>query len=154
MDSAALYHSVSPQTTPHQARLFLSMGNNCLRAMARALDITYNADPLPEDGIRLTRAEFDEGYARLEGAHFALERDNEEAWRHFHGWRVNYEQIVDSLTRLVVPPPAPWFLDRPELGAIDWPVVRNRTPDDPNGVQTFGSSKTLSTPSPRESNNS
>jgi hypothetical protein len=37
MDSAALYHSVSPDQTPRQARLCLSMGNNCLRSVARAL---------------------------------------------------------------------------------------------------------------------
>ena len=35
MDSAALYHAVSPAQTPRQARLCLSMGINCLRSMAR-----------------------------------------------------------------------------------------------------------------------
>jgi hypothetical protein len=154
MDSAAMYHSVSPQLAPHQSRLCLSMGTNCLRSMARALNLPHETDPLPDAGIRLTRAEFDEGYARLEGAHFPLERDIEESWKHFQGWRINYEPIVDALTRLVVPPPAPWFISRPELGGTDWPVVRNRTPDDPQGAQTFGSSKTFKTPSRRESNNS
>ena len=62
MDSAALYHSVSPQLTPREARLCLSMGTNCLRSMARALHIPYDTDPLPTAGIRLTRAEFNEGY--------------------------------------------------------------------------------------------
>jgi hypothetical protein len=154
MDSAAMYHACSPQLAPRQSRLCLSMGTNCLRSMAGALDLPYQTDPKPDDGIRLTRAEFDEGYARLEGAGFPLERDNEDSWRHFAGWRINYEPIVDRLTRMVVPPPAPWFIARPELGATDWPVVRNRTPDDPDGVQTFGSSKTFKTPSDRESNNS
>jgi hypothetical protein len=154
MDSAAIYHSVSPQMSPHQARLALSMGNNCLRSMARALDLPHETDPLPTAGIRLTRDEFADGYARLEGAHFPLERDLEDSWRHFQGWRVNYEPIVDELTRLVVPPPAPWFIPRPELGETDWPLVRNRTPEDPEGAQTFGSSKTFNTPSRRESNNS
>ena len=54
MDSAALYHSVSPQLTPHQARLCLSMGIRCLRSMAGALHIPYDADPLPSASIRLT----------------------------------------------------------------------------------------------------
>jgi len=154
MDSAAMYHACSPQLAPRQSRLALSMGTNCLRSMAGALDLPHETDPKPDDGIRLTRAEFDEGYARLEGAEFPLERDNDEAWRHFQGWRINYEPIVDALTNLVVPPPAPWFVSRPQLGGTDWPVVRNRTPDDPDGVQTFGSSKTFKTPSRRESNNS
>ena len=66
MDSAALYHAVSPHQTPREARLCLSMGISCLRSMAGALQIPYDADPLPTTGIRLTRAEFDEGFHRLE----------------------------------------------------------------------------------------
>jgi hypothetical protein len=130
------------------------MGTNCLRSMARALQLPYDADPSPTAGIRLSREEFNEGFARLESLGFPLERDEEESWRNFQGWRVNYEPIVDELTRLVVPPPAPWFLPRPGLGATEWPVVRNRTPEEPQGSQFFGSSKTFKTPSRRESNNS
>jgi hypothetical protein len=62
-----------------------------------------------------------------------MERSDEETWRNFSGWRVNYEAIVDRLTRLIVPPPAPWLLDRPEVGRIVWPGVINRTPDEPEG---------------------
>jgi hypothetical protein len=151
MDSAALYHSVSPEQTPRQARLCLSMGTNCLRSMARALKIPHEADPLPTSGIRLTREEFAAGYHRLEAVQFPVERDLEESWRHFQGWRVNYESIVDSLTRLILPPPAPWLLALPLMGEVEWPDVRNRTPDHPEGGQFPGSSKTLRTPSPRES---
>jgi hypothetical protein len=154
LDSAALYHSISPERTPQQARLCLSMGTNCLRSMARALHMPYDTDPLPTDPIRLTRAEFDEGFARLESVGFPMERDADESWRNFQGWRINYEPIVDGLTRLIVPPPAPWFLIRPELGDAPWPEVKNRTPEHPEGAQLFGSSKTFSTPSRRESNNS
>jgi len=154
MDSAALFHAVNPEQTPHQARLCLRMGITCLRSMARALRIPYDEDPMPTSGIRLTRAEFDDGYGRLQSIEFPLARDADEAWRHFQGWRVNYEAIVDAVADLVVPPPAPWFRDRPELGASRRPLVKNRTPDQPEGAQSFGSSKTLRTPSDRESNNS
>jgi hypothetical protein len=154
MDSAALYHAVSPQQTPREARLCLSMGVNCLRSMARALHIAYDPDPLPTADIRLTRSEFEDGFRRLESTGFPLERDLEESWRHFKGWRVGYEPIVDELTRLTVPPPAPWFVVRPELGDAEWPSVRNRTPEDPAGAQPFGSSKTFKTPSSRESKSS
>jgi hypothetical protein len=154
MDSAALYHAVSPELTPREARLCLAMGTNCLRSMAGALNIPFDLDPLPTDGIRLTRAEFDDGFQRLEQRSFPLERDADEAWRHFQGWRVNYEPIVDALTVLVVPPPAPWFIDRPELGKAEWPLVLNRTPDEPAGSQFFGSKRTFKTPSVRESKSS
>jgi hypothetical protein len=137
MDSAALYHAVSPGRTPRQARLCLSMGNNCLRSMAGALRIPYDTDPDPAGGTRLTREEFARGFERLEEVHFPMERDLEESWRHFQGWRVNYEPIVDMLTKLIMPPPAPWFLPRPGLGQAQWPAIRNRTPDDPEGVNPF-----------------
>ncbi len=154
MDSAAVYHSVSPQLTPRQARLCLSMGIRCLRSMAGALHIPFDPDPLPTTGIRLTRQEFEAGFRRLEEVHFPLERDLDESWRHFQGWRVNYEPIVDALTRLIAPPPSPWFLAQPDLGATQWPLILNRTPDEPQGAQFFGSSKTFKTPPARESNNS
>jgi hypothetical protein len=153
MDSAALYHSVSPDQAPRQARLCLAMGIRCLRSIARALKIEFDADPLPTTGTRLTREEFDEGYHRLEEVQFPMERDADESWRNFVGWRVNYESIVDKLTQLVLPPPAPWFVPRPELGEATWPLVRNRTPEHPEGTLQFGRSKTFKTPSTRESNN-
>jgi hypothetical protein len=151
MDSAALFHAVSPDQTPRQARLCLSMGTGCLRSMARALQIPYDEDPLPTTTIRLTREEFRDGYGRLEEVQFPMERDFEESWRHFQGWRVNYESIVDSLTRITLPPPAPWLLDRPIMGKVEWPDVKNRTPDHPEGTQFIVSNKTLRTPSRRES---
>jgi hypothetical protein len=154
MDSAALYHSVSPGRTPRQARLCLSMGIRCMRSMASALRIPYETDPLPTSAIRLSRSEFEDGFRRLEEVHFPMERELDESWRNFQGWRINYEPIVDALTRLIAPPPAPWFVDRPELGEAEWPIVINRTPDEPEGAQGFGVSSIFKTPSARESNNS
>ncbi len=154
MDSAALFHAASPEQTPRQARLCLSMGIRCMRSMAGALGIPFDADPLPLAEIRLTKAEFEDGYRRLKEVNFPVERDVDESWRNFQGWRINYEPIVDALTKLIVPPPAPWFVARPELGDAEWPVVVNRTPDQPDGAQGFGVSKTFKTPSARESNNS
>ena len=97
MDSAALYHSISPSQTPHQARLCLSMGIRCLRSMARALHIPYDSDPLPTAGTRLTKEEFEDGFRRLHEVNWPAERDLDESWRNFQGWRVNYEPIVDAL---------------------------------------------------------
>ena len=146
MDSAALYHAVSPSQTPRQARLCLSMGTNCLRSMAGVLKIPFDPDPVPTAGTRLTKEEFAQGYARLTDVHFPLERELDEAWRHFQGWRINYESIVDGLTKLIMPPPAPWFLPRPGLGPAEWPAVRNRTPDDPEGNLPFRPGFTATTP--------
>ena len=133
MDSAALYHAVSPDQTPRQARLCLSMGIRCMRAVARALKIPFEDDPLPTTGIRPDAGGVRRRLRRLTEVNFPMERDADEAWRNFVGWRVNYEPIVDELTRLVLPPPAPWFVRRPELGDATWPVIKNRTPEHPEG---------------------
>jgi hypothetical protein len=141
LDAAALHDSLSPSTAPRQARLCLQMGTNCLRSLAHALRIPHEPDPLPTTPIRLTEAEFMEGYDLLEEVGFPIERDRDDAWRQFSGWRVNYESVADALTRLVVPPPAPWLLPRPELGAATFPRVLNRTPEDPEGRRPFGKGK-------------
>jgi hypothetical protein len=131
MDAAALSDALAPQSTPREARLCLMMGVRALRLLADALGIPYDADPLPTGGLRLTYEEFLEGTDRLALTEYPFERTPEEAWPHFRGWRVNYEALMDEFTRRVVPPPAPWFLPRPELGAVEWPRILNRTPDDP-----------------------
>jgi hypothetical protein len=131
LDAAALHHAVAPDGAPREARLCLRMGINCLRSLADVLRIGYDPDPLPDDPIRLTEEEFGVGFDLLASVGFPIEVSRAEAWRHFRGWRVNYEGIADGLTRLVLPPPAPWLLPRPELGPASFPTILNRTPDDP-----------------------
>lgn len=131
MDAAALQHALSPASAPVQARLCLQVGTNCLRSLAGALRVPYDRDPLPTAPVRLTYEEYLVGIDRLARAGFSFERSPDEAWRHFRGWRVNYESIADALTEVFMPPPAPWFVDRPWLGAMRYPFVLNRTPDDP-----------------------
>jgi len=38
--------------------------------------------------------------------------DQDQAWRDFAGWRVNYDQVLIELAELVMAPPAPWSSDR------------------------------------------
>lgn len=131
LDAAALQDAINPGSAPRQARTCLQMGMNTLRGLAGVLHIDYDPDPLPTTPIRLTYEEFTTGIERLQQVEFPFERTPEEAWRHFSGWRINYEPIVDALTLLVMPPPAPWFRARPWLGEIRRPRVLDRTPDDP-----------------------
>jgi len=136
LDAAALHDSLCPDSAPRQARICLSMGIGCLRSLAQALRIPFDPDPRPTGELRLRVDEFMAGVTRLELAGFPFERTPAEAWRHFTGWRINYESIVDELTRLVIPPPAPWMRNRPETGAPNWPGIKNRTPDDPEPQRT------------------
>ncbi len=131
LDAAALHLALAPSTAPSQARLCLRMGIDCLRSLADVLHFPYDPDPLPTDPLRLRQDEFDEGFDLLERVPFPVETTREEAWRHFKGWRINYEPIVDQLTHLVMPPPAPWLVSRPQVGSASFPTILNRTPNDP-----------------------
>jgi hypothetical protein len=135
MDAAALHVSLCPESSPSAARTMLMMGTRCLRSLAGTLRIDFDPDPLPSSPIRLTYDDYMEGVAHLQEVEFPMERTPEEAWSHFHGWRVNYEGIIDELTRLLMPPPTPWTLPRPNLGPVTWPTVKNRTPENPEAVR-------------------
>jgi hypothetical protein len=140
MDSAALLHALSPGATPAQARLSLRMGIDCLRQIARTIGIPFENDPRPDEGIQLTRGKFDEGLARLRGVGFRAERTPDEAWRHFQGWRVNYESIAYRLAYATDSVPARWSGPRRFAGGDeDRRPFLNRTPDDPDGVQPLPS---------------
>jgi hypothetical protein len=46
-------------------------------------------------------------------AGWVFEREPDEAWPHFHGWRVNYEAAAYALARFLDLPPAVWSGSRP-----------------------------------------
>jgi hypothetical protein len=127
LDSAAAYLSLCPRTAPTQARLCLRMGFTCLRDVADAVGFDYDPDPFPDDPIDLTFEEFAGAVARLEDAGIVSERSTEEAWTHFHGWRVNYESLAYQIADYVVAPPAPWSGPRSKLPGMA--IVPRRPPD-------------------------
>jgi hypothetical protein len=133
LDAAALQLSLSPSTTPTDARLCLRMGFTCLRSIADLLRLPYDPDPLPDDPIELTYEEFLGGVHRLEEVDFPIERAPEEAWPHFKGWRVNYEAVAYALADLVIAPPGPWSGPRRHLPGLAIVPQRppDRQPDDP-----------------------
>ncbi|MEO8293075.1 MAG: hypothetical protein ABI635_08025 [Actinomycetota bacterium] len=135
MDSAALLHATSPDQSSLQARLSLRMGIDCLRQLATTVGMPFDDDPRPDEPIELTREEFDDGLARLEEVGFPMERTADESWRHFAGWRVNYESIAYRLASSINAVPAPW--SGPRRSAVPEVSHRrflNRTPDHPEGT--------------------
>jgi hypothetical protein len=124
LDSAAMYLALAPERAPSQARLCLRMGFTCLRRVADTVGIAYDADPKPEDDIVLTRFEFEQGVAHLERVGFRVEQDLDEAWRHFRGWRVNYEAVAYALADRTVAPPALWSGERRRLPGPPLPPWR------------------------------
>jgi len=131
LDCAAMQLALCPAEAPSsQARQCLRMGFTALRRLAEMLRIEFTADPLPDDRIELTPAEFADAVAYLASNGFALQRSAAEAWPDFHGWRVNYEQIAHALARRFHAPPALWS-GAPE--PIAPRTVRDRTHADPEG---------------------
>jgi hypothetical protein len=137
LDAAALYLAVVPDRAPSAARHCLRTGFLGLRALARLFRVELPDDPQPDAPIALTYEEFSEGLDRLEAVGFPIERSREEAWRHFRGWRVNYEAAAYLLADRLVAVPAPWSGERRslQLGAEELLPARpqHRSPDDPEG---------------------
>lgn len=139
MDAAAMHLALWPRTAPPEARPVLRVGYVTLRALGKSLRLRVPADPHPDDPLQLTRAEFEEGVAWVTRAGLAPERDTDEAWRHFQGWRVNYEAAAYAIAYLLNLPPALWSGPRRSALPIAKPPPRppHRSPDqNPNGDAT------------------
>src|SRR5579859_2187737 len=109
LDSAALFLALSPTAAPViPARLCIRSGFLCFNRIGRAMgfDIPLEADPAA--GISLSYDEFLEAVERMREVDFPIERDPEQAWPDFVGWRVNYEQAAYAVAAAVSAVPAKW----------------------------------------------
>src|SRR5579863_5051881 len=109
LDSAALFLALSPKAAPEvQARLCLRGGFSCFNRIGRAMGFDIPLEPNPAAGISLSYDEFLEAVARMREVDFVIERDPQEAWTDFVGWRVNYEQAAYAVAAAVSAVPAKW----------------------------------------------
>jgi len=108
LDGAALHLALNPSSAPHQARPLLRVGYITLRRLAASMDLPIPQDPAPTDPIDLAKADFDDAVRWLHEAGWETERLADDAWPHFHGWRVNYEAAVYQLAYHLDLPPALW----------------------------------------------
>ena len=109
LDSAALFLALSPKAAPVvPARLCLRSGFLCFNRIARAMGFDIPQEPNPADGISLSYDEFLEAVERMREVDFPIERDPEQAWPDFVGWRVNYERAAYAVAAAVYAVPAKW----------------------------------------------
>jgi hypothetical protein len=109
LDSAALFLALSPKTAPVvPARLCIRSGFLCFNRIARAMGFDIPLEPDPDAGISLTYEEFLEAVDRMREVDFPIERDPEQAWPDFVGWRVNYERAAYAVAAAVYAVPAKW----------------------------------------------
>ncbi|MGD0440268.1 MAG: hypothetical protein ABSB52_06530 [Acidimicrobiales bacterium] len=131
LDAAAMHLSLNPTNAPSEARMCLRMGFTALRRIAQTLHWDFDKDPSPTGDIQLTYEEFAYAVNLVKETGFPTERATEEAWRHFRGWRVNYESLAYRLADHVVAPRAPWSGERRHLPLELMPPKRppHRNPD-------------------------
>jgi hypothetical protein len=124
MDSAAMLLALCPSRERIEPRLAIRAGFTALIDVGAAMGVQVPADPSPDSDIRLSFEEFAAAVAQLDAVGFPRERSAAQAWPHFRGWRVNYEELVYELARLTDAVPAPWS------GPRRWPaeVIAVRRP--------------------------
>ena len=116
LDSAAMFLAISPEAAPEiAARLCIRGGFQCFNRVARAMGYVIPEEADPAAGIAVSYADFLAAIARLREVDFPIERDPEQAWPDFVGWRVNYERAAYALTLAIDAPPAPWSGPRRHL---------------------------------------
>jgi hypothetical protein len=109
LDSAALMLALAPKAAPVvPARLCLRGGFLCFNQIARAMDLDVPQNPDVDGRISLTYEEFLDAVERMRKLDFPIEREPEEAWPDFAGWRVNYEQAAYAVAAAVDVVPAMW----------------------------------------------
>ncbi len=118
LDAAALHLAICPQSAPTQARPLLRMGYLTLRKIASVTGIPVDNDPAPDARLDLTREQFDSAVAQLVSSGWLPERDLDDAWQHFRGWRVNYEAAAYGLAYHLDVVPALWSGPRRNSEAV------------------------------------
>ncbi len=109
LDSAALYLVLSPDSAPTvAARLCLRSGFLCFTEIARAMKLKVPESLDSATGISLTYEEFLAGVNTMRKVDFPIERDPEQAWPDFVGWRVNYEATAFAIAAAIDAVPALW----------------------------------------------
>lgn len=112
LDGASLTLACLDIPRDTQADLCIRAGYLALRSIAGMFNIDFDPDPAPTDPISVTRAEFDAAWAEMKQAGVPLKADQDQAWRDFAGWRVNYDRVLLALAELTIIPYTPWVSDR------------------------------------------
>jgi hypothetical protein len=150
LDAAALHLALNPESAPAETRPLLRVGYIATRSIARTLKISVNDDPHPDDPLVLTKTDFDEAMRHLADAGWKFEREPDEAWPHFRGWRVNYEAAVHGIAAHLDLPPALWSGPRKRRRQPEGRPRRpaNREPGTPKDPETSprGAQAPLRTP--------
>jgi hypothetical protein len=107
LDSAALTASTLRDVEGYQAALCIRSGYLSLRRLADYYGLDYDPEPRPDGPISVSRADFDATVARLSDEGVSVKEDLDRCWTDFAGWRVNYDEVLTALERMVALPTSP-----------------------------------------------
>ncbi len=135
MDTAAMHMSLNPGLQQGSMRVALRQGIVCMQELCKVLRIPFDEDPLPDKPSDVSLEDFEQACELLAGAGYTWQRDPAQAYRHFRGWRANYEDMAYALADEIDAVPAPWSGTRtPPLPVVFPDRQPNRSPDRPGGT--------------------
>jgi hypothetical protein len=109
LDSAALMLALCPDAAPTvPARLCLRAGFLCFQQIAQTMGIDFPEMPDKNTPTAITHEDFTAAVNRMREVDFPIERDPDDAWPDFVGWRVNYEKAAFGVAKAVDAVPALW----------------------------------------------
>ncbi|MFT7476145.1 MAG: hypothetical protein ACI81L_003093 [Verrucomicrobiales bacterium] len=116
LDTAALVTALELVRSTGGAQTLIRSGYLALREIADFFDIPPEIHPRKHDELSISREQFDTLVDELahHGVFTNVSRDA--AWTAFAGWRINYDQALQGLRRLVVDVPSHWEIDAPLTG--------------------------------------
>ncbi len=112
LDSASLVMACLPGLESGPSGVCVRSGYIALRRIADFFGVEFDPEPAPTDPVSITRYEFDRAYEHLREIGVPVTPDQDEAWRDFAGWRVNYDTVLLQLAEITMAPYAPWTSDR------------------------------------------
>lgn len=130
MDTAAMHLALNPGQPQGAARVSLRQGIVCMQELCKVLQIPFDTDPMPDKTSDVTLEDWQVACDLIGSAGYEWEVPPEEAYKHFRGWRANYEDMAYALASEIDAVPAPWSGPRrPELAVIYPDRLPNRRPE-------------------------
>ncbi len=123
MDAAAITRAAVDIPVDVRADVMIRAGYLALRRICEVFRIPYPATPTADVPSSVDRAHFETALDVLARAGVPVIDDRDQAWRDFHGWRVNYDTTLRALERLTVAPTSWWDLPMRSAWATDEPIA-------------------------------
>lgn len=111
LDCASLYLSAVERPFDIQAALCIRAGYLALQHISDFFGIPYRRSVEPGDEISITHSQFFQALKFLEEQGVPLKANREQAWIDFMGWRVNYDDSLQGISRLVMSPAMVWMVE-------------------------------------------